>query len=242
MRPRVDRNGASSSRGGTSGAGRSASAQLPAQDVPRRDAPEGLAGRRNGPQGARGAGQPAPRGGNPGEAGLRAIARGIADNPVFNIGATVGGTGVLYGGAQMAVATMTSDPELNRAGTQNAMLGLAVAFGAWGTQLAAHLIGNPTPAPVTNETLFEAMNMVTGHHPQTDLTERAGANRQNVINHLMDIATLPEAELHAEVRDAVEQAGTDGEQLVLNLLALLERVPARLSSRPSSAQAWPPKD
>lgn len=83
------------------------------------------------------------------------------------------------------------------------------------------------------EELNDAMNMVTGHHGDIDLTALVGRNYLNVINHLQDLAMSSWED--PRVSQAHLDAGGKPEKVVENLLALCKEKPPVLSRRAGSS-------
>lgn len=110
-----------------------------------------------------------------------------------------------------------------------------LAAGVLVAQMINSMLNNQLPAQGNLQVMTDAMNMVTGHHESVDLTDTLGRNRQNVIDHLMDIASTPRHELRDRVRQAVVDANDDPERLARNLLRLTTAQPPVLSSRPTSS-------
>lgn len=90
----------------------------------------------------------------------------------------------------------------------------------------------PATLGVNVQTLRRAVDMLTGFAGEhEDMTAEAGLHRQDVIDHLQDIAARPAGALHPAVRQAAQSAGDNAQLLVRNLVAMLQRDPSILPAR-----------
>lgn len=89
--------------------------------------------------------------------------------------------------------------------------------------------------PATMDLVQDAMSMLRGSAGSCDWTAITWGSTQEVMDHVLDIATRPANELIPEVRVAMRLAGGDAEQLILNLLALATANPPVLSRRTTSS-------
>lgn len=85
---------------------------------------------------------------------------------------------------------------------------------------AAGQIAPPSPSP-TQEVLTDAVSALTGTHIDgIDLTGLTGLHTQQVIDHLQDLGD-PASRPRTAAAEALRRAGTDVEQIVRNLSALV---------------------